>query len=126
MYAGMTVADERQRARNQVGTIGEERVCAHLRGSGYQIVARNARVGRAEIDIIAERGRVLAFCEVRTRRRSSFIDPLATIDGRKQRRIRDAGLEWAMARGLTARTLRFDAASVTLEDERLVYVEDAF
>jgi len=33
---------------------------------GYRIVARNVRADRVEIDIIARRGRVLAFVEVKT------------------------------------------------------------
>lgn len=39
-----------------------------LRLKGYRILARRARCPRGEVDIIARRGRILAFIEVKQRR----------------------------------------------------------
>ncbi len=99
-----------------------------LERRGYQILARNLRVGRAEIDIVAERGRTLVFCEVRARQHTRAVHPLETIDAAKIQRIRQAALAWVIANDLRRRPLRFDAAAVTFERPEGVidYREGAF
>jgi putative endonuclease len=54
--------------RKRLGSQGEDLACAHLAGLGWQIVARNWRTRRGEIDIVARDGEWLVFVEVRTRR----------------------------------------------------------
>ena len=100
----------------------------HLEARGYRIVARNLRVGRDEIDIVAERGRTLAFCEVRSRSSDRGIHPLETIDRAKTKRIRRAAVRWLIEQGVRGKALRFDAAAVTFETPEGVvdYVEGAF
>lgn len=59
--------DERRR-RFRFGRWAET-VCAwHLRLRGYRILARRFRTPLGEIDIIARRGRLVAFIEVKARR----------------------------------------------------------
>ena len=54
--------------RNQLlGQKGEEVACGYLRKKGYTIVTRNWRSKIGEIDIVAKRGDVLVFVEVKTR-----------------------------------------------------------
>ncbi len=115
--------------RRALGTQGEALVAQHLRDQGFEIVACNARVGRLEIDLIARRGDLLVFCEVRTRSHDRLMDPLATLEHAKARRIRKAAVAWLRAQGESAPQLRFDAAGVVLgtgEAPRLMYYEDAF
>lgn len=116
------------RRAHALGARAEELVCTYLVSRGYTIVERNARVGRREIDIVARMGRVLAFCEVRARARSSFVSPLVTIDRRKVQRTREAALQWLQEREFRGFAIRFDAAAVTFDDPGgcLHYVEDAF
>jgi len=115
-------------SRAALGDAGEALVSAHLEGQGFAIVERNARLGRLEIDLVARRGALLVFCEVRTRASDAFLDPIDTIDRAKQRRIRQAAQIWLLRRGLGDSEVRFDAASVLLSGERreLNYYEDAF
>ena len=40
----------------------------YLEARGWRILGRNVRVGRGELDLIARRGCVLAFVEVKARR----------------------------------------------------------
>ena len=103
-------------------------MCEALEGRGYAIVARQARVGRKEIDVIARRGRLVVFCEVRARRRGGFVSPLETIDRAKIGRIRSAAAEWLRERAWRGLAIRFDAAAVTFDDPAgtIDYVEDAF
>jgi len=112
----------------RLGARAESVVCGLLRRRGFSIVGRNVRVGRAEIDIIAQRGRTLVFCEVRARKSAAQVHPLETIDGAKQRRIRRAALRWCLQHRARGAPMRFDAAAVTFEGcEPIVdYVENAF
>ena len=54
--------------RGKTGTLGEQLACDHLASRGYEIVARNWRCPRGEIDIVARDGACWAFVEVKTRR----------------------------------------------------------
>jgi len=99
-----------------------------LEGRGYRILERNLRVGRAEIDIVAEWGQTLVFCEVRARRTGHGVHPLETIDPAKIARLRSAALAWVISNELRRRPLRFDAAGVTFDRPEGVidYREGAF
>jgi len=112
----------------RLGARAESVVCGLLRRQGYAIVGRNVRVGRAEIDIIARRGKTLVFCEVRARTSAAQIHPLETIGAAKVRRLRQAALSWCLGHRARGAPMRFDAAAVTFESgEPIVdYVEDAF
>ena len=56
----------RQQARRR-GRLAEAMCRWHLRLHGWRILARRARVVGGEVDIIARRGRTLAFVEVKAR-----------------------------------------------------------
>jgi Holliday junction resolvase-like predicted endonuclease len=46
--------------RRELGIAGEQRAAAHLVARGYRILARNARAGRVELDLVAMRGRSMS------------------------------------------------------------------
>ena len=54
-------------AAEKRGRGAETLACWYLRLKGWQILARRARVPGGEVDIIARRGRTLAFVEVKAR-----------------------------------------------------------
>ncbi|MCA9644825.1 MAG: YraN family protein, partial [Myxococcales bacterium] len=81
----------------EIAARAEEAVAALLVKNGYTLLARNARVGRLEIDIIAKRGRQIVFCEVRSRSSARFGSPVETIAGPKAARIRRAAAGWLRA-----------------------------
>lgn len=56
----------RQEAEKR-GRGAETIACWYLRLHGWRIVARRARVPGGEVDIVAKRGRTLAFVEVKAR-----------------------------------------------------------
>lgn len=114
--------------RAELGAQGEALVAAHLERQGFAIVARNVRVGRLELDVVARRGPLLVICEVRTRSSRDFIDPIATIDRAKCQRIRSAARTWVYGQHVPHVELRFDAASVVINDTScdLAYYEAAF
>jgi putative endonuclease len=114
--------------RAALGARGEALVAAHLEQLGFAIVAQNVRVGRLELDLIARRGPLLVVCEVRTRSSRDIVDPVATIDRKKVERIRRAARTWIFGQHIPHHEIRFDAASVVLNDagEDLTYYEAAF
>jgi putative endonuclease len=76
-----------------VGLAAEALVAERLTASGWTVLARNVRVGRLEIDLVAidpgPPGRLVAV-EVRARRRFDFGLPEETVDARKRGRLRSA------------------------------------
>lgn len=86
-----------------------ERIAAWLlRLKGYRILARRFRAGAGEIDLIAARGDVVAFVEVKARRRMD--DAVIAITPDKQRRIASAARVWLARNPERVQcTLRLDA-----------------
>jgi len=99
-------------ARRAVGAAGEAAVAAWYEAAGFTVVDRNWRVREGELDVIARRGGVLVFCEVKTRRSDAYGTPAKAVTARKQARLRKLALQWLAARGARAAQLRFDVASV--------------
>ena len=99
-------------ARRAVGAAGEAAVAAWYEAAGFTVVDRNWRVREGELDVIARRGGVLVFCEVKTRRSDAYGTPAEAVTARKQARLRKLALRWLAAHGERAEQLRFDVASV--------------
>jgi putative endonuclease len=57
----------KRQAAEQRGRGAETLACWYLRLKGWHILARRARVPGGEVDIVARRGRTLAFVEVKAR-----------------------------------------------------------
>lgn len=58
----------------QSGREGERRAAFWLRAKGWRILAARVKTPRSEIDLIAKRGRVIVFVEVKWRRRKEDLD----------------------------------------------------
>lgn len=56
------------------GREGERRAAFWLRAKGWRILAERVKTPRGEIDLIAKRGGVVAFVEVKWRRRKEALD----------------------------------------------------
>jgi putative endonuclease len=114
--------------RAELGRRAEDLACAHLTARGFEIIARNARVGRLELDVIARRGALIVFCEVRSRSSDRLMTPAQSIDPRKVARVRAAAAQWLRTARPGASQLRFDVASVLFDEPagRLNYLEGAF
>lgn len=94
--------------RRALGVEGEERAAAWLTARGWRVIARNVRADRVELDLVALRGRQLAFIEVKTRRTRSAGAPEEAVDARKRARlVRGAGA-WLATHGKPGWRPRFD------------------
>ena len=67
------------------GRRGETLAAWYLRCKGWRIVATRARVHGGEVDIVARRGRTLAFVEVKWRSTGDALD--YAVDERRLRRV---------------------------------------
>lgn len=67
------------------GREGERWASLWLRAKGWSILAERVRTPRGEIDLVAKRGRVVAFVEVKWRRRKDDLD--IAIDERRLSRV---------------------------------------
>ncbi len=84
---------------------------------GYEVLARNWRSSRGEIDLVVGARGVLVFCEVKTRSSGRFGQPFEAVTRAKQVRLRQLAAEWLRSparprRDGPAPEIRFDVASV--------------
>ncbi|HEY4222326.1 MAG TPA: YraN family protein [Myxococcota bacterium] len=106
------------------GRVGEDRAVLALEKAGYQIVGRNVRVGRNELDIVAHDGTYLVFVEVRKRERIE--DAMFSIDGKKQAAVIRAATAYLARLAQTQQVpfCRFDV--VVLDAFRVEILKNAF
>jgi putative endonuclease len=75
-------------------------------------VARNARAEGVELDLIALRGRVCVFVEVKTRSGTAAGAPEEAVDARKRRRLVRGAIAWLHAQRASHLRARFDVIAV--------------
>lgn len=110
------------------GAWGEDLAVALLEQSGMEIVERNWRYKRAEIDIITREKDILVFVEVKTRAYAAFGLPEEMVDKRKRQLLIDAAMAYMRSVGYDWE-IRFDIVSVLGEPGRLTEIKhfkDAF
>jgi putative endonuclease len=120
--------------RRALGRRGEDLAAAHLQRAGLRVIGRNVRIGRTELDIVAQEGDALCVIEVKLRRSDAFGAPEEAVDGRKQRRIARATAELLSRRAESGlelprtRRIRFDVVAIdaSCEPPRIRYLRDAF
>ena len=95
----------------KLGRQGEEAAAVFLKEAGYEILARNFRTPRGEIQTVA-------FIEVKTRRTRRFGRPAAAVDYRKQQKIIQSARWFLRQRHLDGCLCRFDVIEVCVAGER--------
>ncbi|MDE2762972.1 MAG: YraN family protein [Gemmatimonadota bacterium] len=114
--------------RLRLGRRGEDLAAAYLEERDWTILARNYRAGPREIDLVAMRGRVVAFVEVKTRATATGGTPLEPIRWTKQRAVEAAARRWIIENGQPGVAYRFDAVAVRIRHGRheIEHVRDAW
>jgi putative endonuclease len=100
------------RNTTDVGKVGEEIARRYLRDRGLRILQSNYRFARAEVDIIAEEGEILVFCEVKMRTSDQYGAPEYAITPRKQRQLKKAARGYLAQRGIRDKICRFDVVAI--------------
>ena len=125
-YRLVTVAG--MQSRHVLGRAAEGLAADLYRRQGFDILACNYRRAGGEIDVIARRGPLLVFCEVKARRSVRWGIPADAVDARKQARIKRIAGAWLGANRPGQVSIRFDVVSVTVHDGkvRIEQLPDAF
>src|ERR1700742_1960364 len=113
---------------NDLGRLGESLAKTHLEQAGYEILDENWTHGKAEIDLIAYKDKVIIFAEVKTRTGTGFGEPEDFVDTRKQKLLAEAADEYIYLMDHQGE-VRFDIISVLFyknANYTLKHIEDAF
>lgn len=110
------------RDRTRFGRSVEARVSAALEDRGFIVIARNHRVGRDEVDVLALDGTTLVIVEVRARANATCDEALASVNRRKIRLLKRAALA-LLASKEEQREVRIDVVAVGTD--RVEHIESA-
>lgn len=115
---------------HDLGAWGEETAAHRLDSTGWTIVARNLTWGRREIDLVARRGSLLAFVEVKTRSGAGFGGPEGAVTWKKRREIETVARAYLARHPHPALDVRFDVIAIVCDDRRRLlsyrHIEDAW
>ena len=112
---------------NDLGKFGEELAVEFLQKNGYTILETNWVFQKAEIDIIAQKEKVLAIVEVKTRSSIEFGLPQDFVKPKKVQLLVKAVNEYLISNDLDA-NVRFDIIAVYKQENnyKIYHIEDAF
>ena len=111
------------RAKDAVGRHGEDVAVAHLRAAGWQVLDRNWRCSRGELDVVALDGSELVAVEVKTRRSARFGSPAEAVTAIKLARLRQLTALWLAAHEVHPCSVRVDVLAITLPARGAAVVE---
>lgn len=98
--------------KDALGRAGEDLAARYLNSQGLIILARNWRCRAGEIDLVAQDGDTVVFCEVKTRSTDNFDGPLAAITPRRLRRLEYLAQIYVSSHGLTRYWTRLDGIGI--------------
>lgn len=114
--------------QQKIGLLGETTACNYLQHIGYQVLERNWRFSKAEIDIIAMDAKVLVFVEVKAKSYTFFGAPEESISSYKENLIFDAANQY-MLKINHDWEIRFDIISIVFDkalQPTISHFKDAF
>nr|WP_294874676.1 YraN family protein [Prevotella sp.] len=115
---------------NDLGKWGEDEAALYYEDRGYEILERDWKVGKRDIDLIAltEDKDTLVFVEVKTRQNNDLQEPEEAVDVKKMRNLAIAANAYVKLHSLDM-DVRFDIISVIGKCscvESIECFEDAF
>lgn len=121
-------SQQKKPTRRWVGDQAEQLVVEAYERDGFVVRDRNVNCRSGELDVVAEKGSLLVFVEVRMRSTDVWGDPSATVSHAKQRRVVLSAHEYCQRHRLFQRVIRFDVASVIGRgrDGHIELIPDAF
>lgn len=104
-------------SHGDLGRWGEWIALRHLLAMGWDVVARNWRGRRGEVDLIAWHDSRLVFAEVKTSLLPSPFLPEERVDPEKQRRMERLAYEFIWRHELEEAPVRLDVIAVETRDQ---------
>ena len=117
--------------KKELGTWGEDKAAFYLRKKGYTVIEKNFSCRFGEIDIIAKKGGMVAFVEVKLRKNNDFAAAREFVTYSKQRRIISTAQLWMMKNESELQP-RFDVIEIyapqgtSTRRPEITHIEDAF
>ncbi|MFO8235682.1 MAG: YraN family protein [Bacteroidales bacterium] len=112
--------------RKNIGNKGEETAVNYLMKKNYELLERNWRYKKKEIDIIMKDRDRLVIVEVKTRNSEQFESPNDMITKRKQRFLIEAADAYVMSSKINM-DVRFDVVLIyNKKEQEIHHIEDAF
>lgn len=101
---------------------------AYLKEQGWRIEARNWRCRLGEIDLVARKGKVLCFVEVKSRRSERFGTGLEAVTISKRRRLGRLAAAYCQSRRTGERGAEFGVLSILWSGGRplIQFIRQAF
>ena len=102
----------------KLGRIGEETAAEILRSKGFQILQKNYKCSMGEVDIIAAKGSLISFIEVKTRQSRAYGRSCESVGKDKQKHIKNAAvcyLKEMEKKGYVPGRVSFDVMEITAE-----------
>lgn len=114
-------------SHNDFGNEAEELAVKFLVENGYEIITRNYRYLKAEIDIIAKKDNILCIIEVKARSTDYFMEPQEAVNKKKIRLIISATDAFIQESNDNS-DVRFDIITVIPNDKDFIinHIKDAF
>ncbi|MCG8605985.1 YraN family protein [bacterium] len=111
-----------------IGAAGEAAAIRHLQQKNYEILDRNYRWARGEIDIVAKQADTLVFVEVKTARGANFGSPETWVDERKQQQLGLVASHYLQEKEIEDTDCRFDVIAIRARgnDWQIRHIENAF
>lgn len=112
---------------NELGKKGEQIAVDFLLKKGYDILERNYRFDKAEVDIIAQQNNILAIIEVKTRSTADFGNPQDFVKPQQIQRLVKAVDEYVQVNDLDVE-VRFDIVAIIKAGKQfnIEHLENAF
>lgn len=112
---------------NELGKKGEQLAVDFLLENGYEIIERNYRFDKAEVDIIAQKEDTLAIVEVKTRSTVDFGNPQDFVKPKQIQRLVKAVDQYVNVNDLDVE-VRFDIIALVKENKgfKIEHLENAF
>lgn len=114
-------------SHNDLGAVGEALALDYLLANQYEILEKNYRYQKAEVDLIVFKKGILAAIEVKTRTSDFFGDPQDFVSTKKIRLLVSAMDNYVIEKDLDVE-VRFDIIAVIKNESetRIEHLENAF
>lgn len=119
----MAVKTDANMHNKKLGRKGERKARKYLKRNGWKIVVKNYVNPFGEVDVIAHKGDVLAFIEVKTRLTDSYGAPSEAVTEARKLKYRRAAEYYFYGKRPDC-TVRFDVIEVS--DGEINHIENAF
>lgn len=124
----MTIRPRSTTGKRIVGMRGEDLAIEHLQQKGFELVERNYRFERGEIDAVMRDADELVFVEIKARRSSAYGAPEDAVTAAKRNQIRRVAEGFLFEHEIRDIPCRFDVVAVRWKGSQpeITHIVNAF